>query len=376
MISELVSRHEEYRISGINLVVSENKVIPSALRALSSDLAGRYADRWYGGSRFAVQILEEVKNLAKKVFGARYAFVTPLSGNICDLAVILSFTSPYEKIAAVPKEEGGYPLGYKKFDREFVPLPVKNAEVIAGEAKNIINREEPKVTMLGSSVIPFPHPVNELKDAKRYGTLVYDASHVLGLIAGGEFQDPLGEGADIMIGSTHKTFPGPQGGIVLTDSEEKAETIEKMLKFDFEEGIGLIDNPHVHRIAAIGIVLEEMLSRGKEYARQVIRNARELASSLNEHGIPVKFPDRRFTSSHQILLDFEQEDAIKFCRMLEEQNIFVDISGRIGVAEVTHIGMKEQEMRDIAGLIADAYHGKDIRERVKKMAEEFYDAWK
>lgn len=225
--------------------------------------------------------------------------------------------------------------------------------------------------MLGSSVIPFPHPVNELKDAKRYGTLVYDASHVLGLIAGEEFQDPLGEGADIMIGSTHKTFPGPQGGIVLTDSEEKAETIEKMLKFDFEEGIGLIDNPHVHRIAAIGIVLEEMLSRGKEYARQVIRNARELASSLNEHGIPVKFPDRRFTSSHQILLDFEQEDAIKFCRMLEEQNIFVDISGRIGVAEVTHIGMKEQEMRDIAGLIADAYHGKDIRERVKKWRRSF-----
>jgi len=376
MISKLIREHEDYRTSGINLVVSENKVLPSALMALSSDLAGRYGDKWYGGSKFAVQIIEEVENLAKKVFGAKYAFVTPLSGNICDLAVVFSFTSPNEKIAAVSKDNGGYPLSYKKFDRIFVPLPVKDAEIIADRARNTINKEKPKVTMLGSSVIPFPHPVKELENAKDYGTLVYDASHVLGLIAGREFQDPLGEGADVMIGSTHKTFPGPQGGIALTNSEEKAEMLEKTLRFDFEEGIGLIDNPHVHRIAAIGIVLEEMLSHGKEYARQIVKNARELASSLHELGIPVKFEKRGFTLSHQILLDFEPSEAIKFCRKMEENGIFVDISGRVGVAEVTHIGMKEQEMQDIAHLIADAYRGKDVKENVTTLAKRFYAEWK
>jgi len=182
----------------------------------------------------------------------------------------------------------------------------------------------------------------------------------------------LQEGADVMIGSTHKSFPGPQGGIVVTNSKEKAESLEKMLCFNFEEGIGLVDNPHPNRIAALGIVLEEMLSSGKEYASQVIKNAKSLASCLCENNIPVKFAQKGFTESHQILLDFD--DAQPFCRMLEKQNIFIDISGRIGVAEVTHIGMKEGEMEEIANLITGAYKGKDVKERVKKLAKKFYNA--
>jgi len=281
MLSELITHHERYRTSGINLIASENKIIPSALDALSSDLAGRYGDEWYGGSEFAIKIFDEVKTLAMKVFNARYAFVTPLSGNICNLAVIFSFTRCHGKIAAVPKEEGGYPLGYGKFERILVPIPVKNTEIMTEKAREIIDRERPGITMLGASVILFPHPVRQLENAKEYGTLVYDASHVLGLIAGGGFQQPLKEGADVIIGSTHKTFPGPQGGIVLTNSREKAEMLEKMLLFDFDEGIGLVDNPHANRIAALGIVLEEMLLQEK-YASQTVKNARKLASSLND----------------------------------------------------------------------------------------------
>jgi len=372
MLSDLVEQHERYRTSGINLVASENKIITSALNALSSDLAGRYGSSWYGGSRFASQIFEEVENLARKVFDARYAFVTPLSGNVCDLAVMMAFTRCHGKIAAVPKEAGGYPLGYEKFERELVPLPVKDTEIVVDEAVKMINRERPQVTMLGASVILFPHPVKELGVSREQGTLVYDASHVLGLMAGGEFQQPLKEGADVMLGSTHKTFPGPQGGVVLTNSSEKAEMLEEMLLFDFDKGIGLVDNPHANRIAALGIVLEEMLTHGKEYASQVVRNAVNLASALNERGIPVKFLEKGFTRSHQILLDFSPRDAEEFCRRMEDQGIFVDISGRIGVAEATHIGMKESEMDEIAHMIADAHHGKDVRTEVKRMAGEFY----
>lgn len=372
MLSELIKRHEAYRTSGINLIASENKIIPSAMEALSSDLAGRYGDAWYGGSKFATEIFGEVEELAKKVFDAKYAFVTPISGNICDLAAIFAFTPCHGKIAAVPKEEGGYPFGYKKFEREFVPLPVKETEIVVDEAKKTINEEKPELTMLGASVILFPHPVKELGNAREYGTLVYDASHVLGLIAGGEFQQPLKEGADVMIGSTHKTFPGPQGGMVLTNSEEKAEMLGEMLLFDFEKGIGLVDNPHAHRIAALGIVLEEMIEHGREYARQTVKNAGKLAHALNDMGIPVKFSDKGFTRSHQILLDFEADKAVKFCRKLEEQGIFIDISGRVGVAEATHLGMKEHEMEEIAHLMRGAYRGEDVKEEVKKLAGEFY----
>lgn len=372
MLSELVKQHEAYRTSGINLIASENRIIPSALEALSSDLAGRYGNRWYGGSRFALRIIEETENLARKVFNAKYAFITPLSGNICDLAVMFSFTKCPGKIAAVSKEEGGYPFGYEKFGRELISLPVRDTEIIVDRATETINAEKPGITMLGASVILFPHPVRELGVAREYGTLVYDASHVLGLVAGGEFQQPLREGADVMVGSTHKTFPGPQGGMILTNSSEKAEMLEKMLLFDFDKGIGLVDNPHVHRIAALGIVLEEMLANGRQYASQVVKNARRLASSLHDMGITVKFPEKRFTSSHQILLDFDRRDAEEFCRKMEREKIFVDISGRIGVAEATHVGMKEQEMENIAHIISDAYRGKDVRARVKKMAGEFY----
>jgi len=372
MLSDLIEQHERYRTSGLNLVASENRIIPAALDALSSDLAGRYGTGWYGGSRFASRIFEEVENLARKVFNARHAFVTPLSGNICDLAVMMAFTRCHEKIAAVSKEDGGYPLGYDKFDREFVPLPVRDAEISVEGAVKTIREERPRVTMLGASAILFPHPVKELDIAKEYGTLVYDASHVLGLVAGGEFQQPLKEGADVMIGSTHKTFPGPQGGLALTNSEEKAEMLGEMLLFDFDRGIGLVDNPHANRIAALGIVLEEMLAHGKEYASQIVRNARKLASALHEMGMPVKFPEKGFTRSHQVLLDMGPGDAEEFCGRMENQGIFIDISGRIGVAEATHMGMKEREMDEIARMIADAHRGKDVRAEVKRMADEFY----
>ncbi|MEA2053913.1 MAG: hypothetical protein U9O96_02170 [Candidatus Thermoplasmatota archaeon] len=372
MLPSLIKKHERYRSSGLNLIASENKIIPSALSALSSDLAGRYGDKWYGGSEFTVKIFGEVEKLAKKVFNAKYAFVTPLSGNVCNLAILFSFTSYRGKIAAISKEEGGYPFGYKKFERTFVPLPTEDTEIIMGKAKEVIDSEKPEVTMLGASTILFPHPIKELENAKKYGTLAYDASHVLGLIAGGKFQQPLKEGAEVMIGSTHKTFPGPQGGVVLTNSTEKADALKKMLLFDFDEGIGLIDNPHVHRIAALGIVLEEMLENGKKYAGQIVKNAQKLAFLLNEMGIPIKFPEKNFTQSHQILLDFQPEKAKAFCRKMEGQRIFVDISGRVGVAEATHTGMKEQEMEEIAHIMVDAYHGKNVKDRVNKMAKEFY----
>ena len=370
MIASIIKKHENYRLSSLNLIASENRISADALNALASDLAGRYGDKWYGGSLHANEIFLEVERLAKKLFHAKYAFITPISGNICDLAVLFSFTKCGDKVAGIPKEEGGYPFGYEKFEREFISLPARNYEIKVKEALDVIEKEKPLLTLLGASVFPFPHPVKELKKAREYGTLAYDASHVLGLIAGGKFQQPLKEGADVMIGSTHKSFPGPQGGVVVTNSEEKAESLEKMLCFSFEEGIGLVDNPHPNRIAALGIVLEEMLFNGKKYASQVIKNAKSFASRLYENNIPVKFAQKGFTESHQILLDIK--DSQSFCRMLEKQNIFIDISGRIGVAEVTHIGMKEREMEEIADLIKDAYEGKNVKERVKELVKEFY----
>jgi len=373
MLSSLIRQHEQYRTSGLNLIASENRLSAPAASALSSDLAGRYTGEWYGGTRHAADIVAETERLAKQVFGARYALVTPLSGNLCDLAALFSFTEHGETVAAVPKEAGGYPLGYHKFGRRLAALPTHAYRIRTEEAGDLLRRERPPLTLLGASTILFPHPVKELaREATDCGTLAYDASHVLGLIAGGQFQHPLAEGADVLLGSTHKTLPGPQGGLVVTDSAEKAEALGHMLCFDFEGGIGLVDNPHVNRIAALGVVLEEMLEHGPAYARQVIKNARALAGALHQLGLPVALAEEGFTRSHQIVLDLPRREAPELCRTLEEQHIFVDISGRLGVAEVTHVGMREEEMETIAHLVADAARGQEVAGQVQSLARRFY----
>lgn len=238
--------------------------------------------------------------------------------------------------------------------------------------KEIITKEKPKVVFLGSSIILFPHPVKEISEiAHDVGAVVaYDGSHVLGLIAGGEFQDPLGENADVLLGSTHKTFPGPQGGIILCNDEDIARRIGKILM----RPPLLVDNIHLHRIGALAITLIEMLIFGKEYARQIIKNSKTLARYLYKNGIEVGYKEKDFTQSHQILYPQNLGDGLKIRNMLEKAGIIVDKRIRIGTQEVTRLGMKCKEMRAIADFIHDAIVKKKIDEtriRVKQFVSKY-----
>ncbi|MHC4945660.1 MAG: hypothetical protein ACYTG7_21825 [Planctomycetota bacterium] len=375
-ISTYLSDHEKMRGEGINLVVSENMLSQDARAALASDLAGRYCASWYGGSSMARKIVEETEALAAELFDAKYALVLPLSGNICDVAALFAFTQPEDRVAILPFESGGYPFGLGKFQRKRVPLPVKpdTFDIDVEKAGALLAKEQAKLTFLGSSCILFPHPVKEISrfihEEIPDGVCAYDGSHVLGLLATKSFQDPLVEGADVLIGSTHKTFPGPQGGLIVTNSEPHFEALRRMLDFDLEEGLGLVDNPHVNRIAALGITIEELLE-DQGYGKRVIENAQALARALDEAGVPVRFKDRGFTESHQVLLDLQMERATELCHALEEVSIFIDIGGRIGTAEVTRRGMGSAEMVEVANLIAEVYlQGvqKGLKEKVHKIA--------
>ncbi len=135
-------------------------------------------------------------------------------------------------------------------EQSIYPLMREEGTIDIKASKDIIYRERPKLIILGASFILFPHPVKEIAEiAKDVGALtIYDGSHVLGLIAGNSFQDPLREGADILLGSTHKTFPGPQGGIIITNNDEIYETLKNFLDFPPV----MVDNPHINRIAALG----------------------------------------------------------------------------------------------------------------------------
>ncbi len=373
-----IEKHEKLRSRGINLLASENYLSPQVRKALAGDLAGRYHTKWYGGSRYARKIIEATEALAEKLFKVKHAIVTPLSGNICDLAVLFTFTSPNEKVAIIPFSAGGYPLGIEKFHRKRVLLPVdeRSLEIDVDDAKKLIVEEKVKLTILGSSFILFPQPVREIskciKDFGNTNYCVYDGSHVLGLIACDRFQNPIDEGAEVLFGSTHKSLYGPQGGIMLTNSSEHAQALRSFLDIDLEMGIGLVDNPHVNRIAALGIALEEMLE-DLDYGKRVIENARVLARTLNELDVPVRFKNRSYTESHQILLDIDSKRAEKLCHQLEKIGIFIDEGGRIGTAEITHRGMKTTEMSDIAELIAEVYF-KGPRDALKAHVRKLMDS--
>ena len=225
----------------------------------------------------------------------------------------------------------------------------------------------PKIAMFGGSVFLFPHPVKELADfLKSYDIHInYDAAHVAGLIAGGEFQDPLREGVDTMTMSTHKTLFGPQGGLVLA-FEKNAEAIKKAT---FP---GLTSSHHIHHMAAKAVTFAEVLEFGKDYASQTIKNAKALSVALNDLGFKVLGEKKGFTQSHQTVVNvLDYGDGGKIEADLEKANIIVnrqlipgDIKAkrhymhpggiRLGTSEVTRLGMKESEMQQIASFIKNS----------------------
>jgi glycine hydroxymethyltransferase len=234
----------------------------------------------------------------------------------------------------------------------------------------LIENEKPSLVVFGQSFFLFPHPVKELAGAcsSAGSRVAFDGSHVLGLIAGGEFQKPLEEGAELLLGSTHKSLFGPQGGIIVGKSGAESDVRARQFP-------GLIDNAHWNRIAALAWALDEARRVGGKYAAQVIANSKALAKSLHEGGVPVKCSDFGFTGSHQVFLDIQDTRKIEsFAQHLEDANIIVDHGIRIGTCEATRRGMKAKDMERVAELIVSIYKGEDparVRREATKLRRQF-----
>lgn len=371
-ILAIVQKHEEWRgRQCLNLIPSENVMSPSARTLLSSEFGHRYTarDHFYMGTRFTDEIEQYGEELAKKIFEADNADLRPLSGHIADLIFLAVFTKRGDTLMCISAEDGGYPgiwmnglAGHLGLRAVPFPFSKQDMNVMIDEAKEALKRVKPNIVIFGASLIAFPHPVRELAEiARENGAIVgFDGSHVLGLIAGREFQDPLREGASAIFGSTHKSFFGPQGGIILAD-EEHGRIIKEKIYPTF------VDNAHWNRIAALTLALAEMKEFGKAYAKQVIRNSKTLAKALHDYGFPVICEHLGFTRSHQIILDFGgQEKGKAFAERLQDANIIVDCWVRIGTCEVTRRGMKESEMMKIAELTKRAVIDKEKHEKIRK----------
>ncbi len=352
---DLVSEYEEYRAQTLNLIPSENIISPGVSKVLGSSMAGRYAGmpESYGGTGVFHEIWKKSEDIATIVFGCKRASVVPVSGHIAGMIALDRLCHRGETIATISASVGGY-KGYTQgcipdvlgLKVAYLPFDRKRFNIDTDKSVKMIREKKPAVVILGATVFLFPHPVKELSEAAHSygGKVIYDGSHVLGLIAGKEFQRPLAEGADVMLGSTHKTLFGPQGGIILSDDSPFMNGVEENYLYRF------IDNFHLNRVAGLGVALEEIKACGPEYARKVVQNSKALANELDSLGLPVAGKEANFTRSHQVLLNYG--DRGSFVRdTLESNGIIVDSRVRLGTSEVTRRGMGMHQMREIGRLV-------------------------
>ena len=401
--------HHKWFEDSIPLIASENIPSPAVREAIISDFGNRYAEGWpgervYAGCVYIDEVEFECMKLAKKLYKAKFADVRPISGVVANLAVYSAFTNPGEIMLAPSIPAGGHISHGKKehsgtaglvhgLEIEFYPFDAEEMTIDVEKTKKKIKDLEkenrlPKMAMFGGSLFLFPHPVKELSDfLKSYNMHInYDAAHVAGLIAGGKFQDPLREGADTMTMSTHKTLFGPQGGLVL-GSKEHEESIKKAT---FP---GLTSSHHIHHMAAKAIAFAEAIEFGKDYAIQVIKNAKSFAEALSDSGFKVLGESRGFTNSHQIAVNvLDYSDGGKVEADLEKANIIVnrqlipgDIKAgrnyfhpggiRLGVSEITRLGMKKEEMQEIAlfikQVIIEKKDPKKVLTKVKALRKKY-----
>ncbi|MGA2386200.1 MAG: serine hydroxymethyltransferase [Candidatus Bathyarchaeia archaeon] len=413
---EASRRHEQYRDKEcINMIASEGLKSPAVNQMLcfSHDLAARYAEgdndpeghvkkRYYQGQKYMSQIEDYTTDLMKSLFKADWADVRLVSGTHANLATFkgLSLASKNNKMVVTPLSCGahishdytglaGNILGLDNINHVY---DVDEFNIDPEKSAYVIRAAKPGIVTFGGSLFLFPHPVKELKAVcDEVGAYVaYDASHVLGLIAGGQFQDPLREGADFITSSTHKTFPGPQGGVIMGNQNNPAQE-KAVKKIQFAIFPLTASNTHLGRLPALGVASLEMKLFGVDLAKQIVENAQTAGQYLYENGVKVLAEKKGFTKSHQIAVDIRSfGGGNKIAQDLEDANIILNKnllpyddqsskenpSGlRIGFQDITRRGLKEGDVKYLCDLMLDVIKGKrkpeQVKQDVQKLRKEF-----
>ncbi len=368
-IDGLADSHEASFDRHLDLVGSHGLMSPRARAMLGTGLidkmrqAGHPGGRVHAGGEWIDRVEVMAAELAKRLFGVRYAELRPLSCALANGIVFGALARRGDKILAQTRFHGADPSTTPQtfgrlFGHEYVELPYDEARLTADaeRAAEAIRSERPRLVVVGSGYILFPYPVGALKEAAASvgAAVFYDGAHAMGLAAGGQYQDPIAEGADVVTGSTPKTFCGPTGGIIVTNDSEIAHATTTLTS-------QLLSSYPNNHMAALAVTLAEMLAFWKDYARDVVANAQALARALDEQGVPVLARELGYTRSHLILFEPGRRDAVEAVKRLERAGLFATpirlppgspLKGvRMGTASVTRRGMGVDEMTAIAAFI-------------------------
>jgi len=394
-VIDVTRSHNRWRrFECINLIASENVMSPLAEAAYFTDMMHRYAEgkpgkRYYQGNIYTDEVELLVMELMSRLLKVAYVEPRAISGTVANAVVFRVLANPGDRALIAPVQAGAHvshtkfgTLGALGIEHIELPFDLDHWNVDVDRAVKLIEEVKPKFVTLGASVYLFPHPTKEIAEAAHAvgAKVVHDVAHVLGLIAGGKWPNPVHEGADVATSSTHKTFPGPQGGVIFTNSEEMYKHVSKYVFPWF------VSNHHLHRLPAMAVTAVEMMHFGEQYADQVVRNSKAFAEALAAEGFKVLAEHLGYTKSHTIVVDVRpQGGGAKVAKLLEDANIIVnknllpwdppdavrDPSGiRLGTQEMTRFGMKEEDFKVVARLIREvAIDGKDPQEVKKKVIE-------
>lgn len=396
-ISAAIEKEKQRQENGLEMIPSENFVSPAVLEALGSVATNKYSEgypgkRYYGGCEYIDEVETLAIERAKQLFGAEHVNVQPLSGAPANIAVYFALLQPGDTVLGMDLAHGGHlthghPVTYMAKLFNFVRyqtgadglIDLNNLRAMALEHK-------PKIILVGysaySRIIDWKK-IKEIADEAGAVTMA-DIAHIAGLIAGGAMESPV-PFFDIVTTTTHKTLRGPRGGMIMC-KEKFAKAIDKSVFPGFQGG------PHENNIAAKAVAFKEALEpEFKEYAAQVIKNAKVLEEELKKRDYTICFGQ---TDNHLLLIDLtnknisgkEAQIALDEAGITVNKNMVpndprspMDPSGiRLGTPALTTRGMKEAEMRQISGWIDEAitnFTDKEklasIRAQVMEMVKNF-----
>jgi len=374
-IEELAQEnHRLHDIEGINLNPATNILNPRAEKLLSSGMGSRASlghpgDKYETGLGAIEQIEIITQELACEVFGSTYAEFRVPSGAIANLYAFMATTEPHDTIIAPPASIGGHVTHHKggsaglyRLNTISAPVDQTGYTIDIDALRTLAHEVKPKLITVGGSLNLFHHPIAQVRAiADEVGAKVlFDAAHLCGMIAGKVWPQPLVEGAHLMTFSTYKSLGGPAGGLIVTNDDEIAQ------KLDAIAYPGLTANFDAAKTAALGITLQDWKSVGRDYAQMMVKTSQALAQHLQNLGVNIFAADKGFTTSHQFaILAAPYGGGQTAARRMGEAGLLAcgiglpieqvegDLNGlRIGTPEIVRIGMKVEDMKDLAGFIA------------------------
>ena len=386
-----IEEEAKRQFENIELIASENFTSPAVMEAQGSCLTNKYAEgypakRWYGGCE-NVDVVEKLAiDRACQLFGAKFANVQPHSGSQANAAVYFSVLQPGDKVLGMNLAHGGHlthgnPANFSGRFYQFCQYGVRqdNERIDYDELAEVAKREQPKMITAGASAYPRIIDFQKMSEiAKSVGAYLFvDMAHIAGLVAAGVHPSPM-EFADFVTTTTHKSLRGPRGGMVLTDNEDLARKINSQVFPGVQGG------PLMHVIAAKAVCfLEALQPTFKDYARQIVSNAKALAAGLAKNGYRIVSGG---TDNHLMLVDLRPNglNGKIASDVLDRAGITVNKNGipfdtekitlgggiRVGSPAVTTRGMKEDDMMEIADLIHRALVNKESDSELAKIRTE------